>query len=175
MWRERPFSVIALSALATPQNADTSITPSQIADIQLANLILSSGKEIPETEFEFTFARSGGPGGQNVNKVNSKAILRWDITNSQSISAPMKNRFVERYGSRLTSDGVLVLSSQQHRDQLTNVDECLEKLREMLESVLKPPVIRKPTKIPKAAKIKRTEAKREVGKKKQQRRAVDDY
>lgn len=141
----------------------------------MANLVLSSGREIPEAELEFSFARSGGPGGQNVNKVNSKAILHWDVTNSPSLSVPMKNRFIARYGSRLTAEGVLVLSSQQHRDQITNVDECLEKLREMLESVLHPPVVRKPTKIPKAAKIKRTEAKREVGKKKQQRRVVDDY
>lgn len=141
----------------------------------MANLVLSSGREIPETEFEFSFARSGGPGGQNVNKVNSKAILHWDVTNSPSLSVPMKNRFIARYGSRLTAEGVLVLSSQQHRDQITNVDECLEKLREMLESVLHPPVVRKPTKIPKAVKLKRTEAKREVGKKKQQRRFVDDY
>jgi len=141
----------------------------------MANLVLSSGREIPETEFEFSFARSGGPGGQNVNKVNSKAILHWDVTNSPSLSVPMKNRFIARYGSRLTAEGVLVLSSQQHRDQITNVDECLEKLREMLESVLHPPVVRKPTKVPKAVKLKRTEAKREVGKKKQQRRFVDDY
>jgi ribosome-associated protein len=70
---------------------------------------------------------------------------------------------------------VLVLSSQQHRDQIANVDECLEKLREMLESVLHPPVLRKPTKVPKAVKQKRTDTKREIGKKKQQRRSVDDY
>ena len=101
----------------------------------MANIVLSNGREIPETEFEFSFARSGGPGGQNVNKVNSKAILHWDITSSPSITAPMKNRFLEKYGSRLTLEGVLVLSSQQHRDQITNVEECLEKLKEMLESV----------------------------------------
>lgn len=141
----------------------------------MANLILSSGREIPETEFEFTFARSGGPGGQNVNKVNSKAILHWDVTNSPSLTVPLRNRFVTKYASRLTADGVLVLSSQQHRDQITNVDECLEKLREMLESVLHPPVLRKPTKVPKAVKQKRTDSKREIGKKKQQRRSVDDY
>ncbi len=142
----------------------------------MTNIVLSSGKEIPETEFEFSFARSGGPGGQNVNKVNSKAILHWDVTNSPSISVPMKNRFLAKYASRLTLEGVLVMSSQQHRDQITNVEECLEKLREMLESVINPPVARKPTKVSKAAKVRRTEAKREVGKKKQQRRSVDsDY
>lgn len=142
----------------------------------MANLVLSSGKEIPETEFEFSFARSGGPGGQNVNKVNSKAVLHWDITNSPNISEPMKKRFLAKYASRLTLEGVLVLSSQQHRDQITNVEECLEKLREMLESVISPPVVRKPTKVSKAAKERRTEKKREVGKKKQQRRSVDsDY
>ncbi len=142
----------------------------------MTNIVLSSGKEIPEAEFEFSYARSGGPGGQNVNKVNSKAILHWDITNSPSISVPMKNRFMNKYASRLTLEGVLVLSSQQHRDQITNVEECLEKLKEMLESVINPPVARKPTKVSKAAQVRRTEAKREVGKKKQQRRSVDsDY
>lgn len=142
----------------------------------VANLVLSSGREIPETEFEFSFARSGGPGGQNVNKVNSKAILHWDVTNSPSLTVPMKNRFLTKYASRLTLEGVLVMSSQQHRDQITNVEECLEKLTEMLESVINPPVARKATKVSKAAKVRRTEAKREVGKKKQQRRSVDsDY
>ena len=142
----------------------------------MANIVLSNGREIPETEFEFSFARSGGPGGQNVNKVNSKAVLHWDISSSSSITVPMKNRFLEKYGSRLTLEGVLVLTSQQHRDQITNVEECLEKLTEMLESVLYPPVPRKATKVSKAAKERRTEAKREVGKKKQQRRSVDsDY
>ena len=144
--------------------------------MNVANIVLSNGREIPETEFEFSFARSGGPGGQNVNKVNSKAVLHWDISSSPSITTPMKNRFLEKYGSRLTLEGVLVLTSQQHRDQITNVEECLEKLTEMLESVLYPPVPRKATKVSKAAKERRTEAKREVGKKKQQRRSVDsDY
>jgi ribosome-associated protein len=142
----------------------------------MANLILSSGKEIPQTEFEFTFARSGGPGGQNVNKVNSKAIMHWDVSASPSLTVPCKNRFVTKYGNRLTAEGILVITSQKHRDQITNVEECLEKLKEMIESVLAPPTPRVPTRVSKAAKIRRTETKREIGKKKVQRRSTDtDY
>lgn len=142
----------------------------------MTNLVLSSGQEIPETEFEFTFARSGGPGGQNVNKVNSKAVMHWDITSSPSLPTHIKNRFIAKYASKLTLEGVLVLTSQKHRDQITNVQECLEKLKEMLETVLTAPTPRRPTRVSKAAKIRRTEAKREVGKKKQQRRSPDaDY
>jgi ribosome-associated protein len=142
----------------------------------LTNLTLSSGQEIPQSEFEFTFARSGGPGGQNVNKVNSKAVLHWDVVSSPNLPEHVKSRFLAKYASRLTLEGVLVLTSQKHRDQITNVDECLEKLKEMLESVINPPTPRRPTRVSKAAKIRRTEAKREIGKKKQQRRSPDaDY
>lgn len=141
----------------------------------MPNIILSTSREIPESEFEFSFARSGGPGGQNVNKVNSKAVLHWDVTNSPSITEPLRQRFLSKYASRLTSEGVVVVTSQKHRDQITNVAECLEKLTEMLESVISPPVLRQPTKVSKAVKERRTNAKRELGKKKQQRRSVDDY
>ncbi|HEY9678496.1 MAG TPA: alternative ribosome rescue aminoacyl-tRNA hydrolase ArfB [Drouetiella sp.] len=142
----------------------------------MPGLQLSSGAEIPESEFEFTFARSGGPGGQNVNKVNSKAILHWNIEATTHVTYGCKQRFKEKFASRLTTDGLVVISSQEHRDQVTNVQECLEKLAAMLESVLTPPIARKATKIPKAVKVKRTESKREVGKKKQQRKSVDyDY
>ncbi len=142
----------------------------------MTNLVLSSGQEIPQAEFEFTFARSGGPGGQNVNKVNSKAVMHWNVVSSPSVPDHIKNRFLTKYASRLTVEGILVVTSQKHRDQITNVEECLEKLKEMLESVLNPPTPRRPTRVSKAAKIRRTEAKREVGKKKQQRRSPDaDY
>lgn len=133
-------------------------------------LILSPYVQIPLTEFQFTFARSGGPGGQNVNKVNSKAILRWAVAASPSLPPGPRNRFLSKYASRITQDGELVLSSQKYRDQKLNVDDCLEKLQEMLMSIISPPTIRRATKVSKSVKVRRTEAKRELSQKKQQRR-----
>lgn len=125
---------------------------------------------IPLTEFEFSYARSGGPGGQNVNKVNTKAILHWSVTTSDSIPDDVRARFLSRYANRITQEGALVLSSQRYRDQSRNVEDCLDKLREMLTLVLKPPVVRRATKPSNAVKRKRIEVKRAIGQKKAQRR-----
>lgn len=125
--------------------------------------------QIPLTELHFTFARSGGPGGQNVNKVNSKAILRWSVGTSPSLPPGPRERFLTKYANRITQDGELVLSSQKYRDQSLNVDDCLEKLQEMLMSIMSPPTIRRVTKVSKSVKVRRTEAKRKISQKKQQR------
>ena len=100
----------------------------------------------PHEEFTFTFVRSSGPGGQNVNKVNSKAVLRWPVMHSAALPAEVRQRFVARFGRRLTGEGELVLSSQRYRDQGRNVADCLEKLKSMLAAVAARPVVRKPTK-----------------------------
>ena len=88
------------------------------------------------SELEFTFVRSSGPGGQNVNKVNSKAVLRWNTTASACMSEEVRARFHQRFGSKLTSEGDLLLSSDSYRDQGRNRDDCLEKLKAMLNSPL---------------------------------------
>jgi ribosome-associated protein len=140
------------------------------------NLFIGQNIEIPLGELEFSFARSGGPGGQNVNKVNSKAMLRWSILASPSLPEEVRGRFLAKYGKRLTADGILILVSQRHRDQSSNCDDCLEKLREMIASVAERPTPRRPTKPTFGSKIRRVEAKRDRSVKKQRRRApgVDD-
>ena len=79
-------------------------------------LVVNSQVQIPLAEFEITFAHSGGPGGQNVNKVNSKAVLRWGVRNSLSLPEAVRQRFLQRYASRLTADGELLVTSQRFRD-----------------------------------------------------------
>src|SRR5438445_12419898 len=87
---------------------------------------------IPESELEWSFVRSGGPGGQNVNKVASKAVLRWDLAGSPSVPEEVKARLRTLQRRRVTTEGVLVLNSQRFRDQDKNRQDCLDKLREML-------------------------------------------
>jgi ribosome-associated protein len=125
---------------------------------------------IADDELKFTFVRSSGPGGQNVNKVNSKAVLRWNALASPGVPDAVRQRFVSRFGGRLTEHGDLVLTSQRYRDQKRNEDDCLEKLRSMLTSVAQPPKRRRKTKPTRASVERRKEQKRETSHKKQQRR-----
>lgn len=129
--------------------------------------------QIPLEEFEFSFARSGGPGGQNVNKVNSKAILRWAVLVSPSLTEEVRNRFLAKFARRLTGDGELILTSQKYRDQGRNVADCLEKLREMIGSVASRPTLRRPTKPTYGSIQRRTQLKQEQSQKKQQRRRLE--
>jgi len=110
-----------------------------------ADLVVSPRLTIPAGEFEWSFARGSGPGGQNVNKVNSKAVLRWRPADSPNLLPDMRHRFLLRFASRLTEAGDLLLTSDEHRDQPQNVRACLDKLREMLRAVLRPPKPRRPT------------------------------
>jgi ribosome-associated protein len=116
--------------------------------------------QVPLDEFEWSFARSGGPGGQNVNKVSSKAVLRWNFDGSPSVPDEVKARFREKFPSRLTTEGEVVLSSELTRDQGRNREDCLEKLAAMLRSSAIRPKVRRPTKPSKASKRRRLDEKR---------------
>src|SRR5438045_4441326 len=94
---------------------------------------------IPDEELEWSFVRSGGPGGQNVNKVASKAVLRWNVAASPSLAPDVKSRFMAQQRNRLTTEGDLVLTSQRFRDQDRNRQDCLEKLIAMLQQALLAP------------------------------------
>jgi ribosome-associated protein len=125
---------------------------------------------IPLEEFQFTFARSGGPGGQNVNKVNSKAILRWGVLASPSLPPEVRQRFLEQFGRRVTREGELVIASQRFRDQARNIDDCLEKLRGMLLAVAVAPRTRRATKPTRGSREERLKSKRVQSKRKTDRR-----
>jgi ribosome-associated protein len=116
--------------------------------------------QIPDDELQWSYSRSGGPGGQNVNKVASKAELRWNIMHSPSLPEEVKARFHARFRRRITSEGELVLSSQRYRDQGRNREDCLEKLRAMILQAATPPRQRKATRPTRASRRHRLEAKK---------------
>ncbi|HEY4309478.1 MAG TPA: alternative ribosome rescue aminoacyl-tRNA hydrolase ArfB [Pirellulales bacterium] len=134
-------------------------------------LVVNSRLQIPLSEFEFTYARSSGPGGQNVNKVNSKALLRWPVAHSAALPAEVRERFLRRYASRVTTAGELLISSQRYRDQGRNAEDCLEKLRVMVAEVAVRPTTRRKTRPTRASKERRLDTKREESSKKKLRRS----
>jgi ribosome-associated protein len=125
---------------------------------------------VPLSELSFSYARSGGAGGQNVNKVSSKAILRWPVRASTHLPADVHQRFLERFAHRLTGDGDLLIMSSRFRDRGRNVADCVERLRLMLSEVSAPPRPRKPTRPTRSAAEARLAAKRLRSRKKQTRR-----
>lgn len=135
-----------------------------------AVLVVNPKLRIPLREFRFTFARSSGPGGQNVNKLNTKATLRWSVQQSPSLPEAVRKRLLKRYSRRVTAGGELLVTSQRFRDAGRNVADCLEKLRAMLAEVAAPPKPRKPTKPSAASVQRRLDQKRKRSQKKQRRR-----
>jgi len=127
------------------------------------------------TEFKFSFARSPGPGGQNVNKVNSKAILKWSPAKCKSLPEAVRIRFIRKYANRINQENDFVISSHRFRDQGRNVADCLNKLRDLIIQVAEPPKPRKKTR-PTAGSVRRrlTEKKRHSDTKKSRRSLQND-
>ena len=128
--------------------------------------------KINTKEFIFTFSRSSGAGGQNVNKVNTKATLAWDITHSASIGEGVKKRFFEKFSHLITDEGLLKISSQRFRNQPQNIADCINKLYELLSQVITPPKKRIATKPSKASIAKRIKTKKNKSEIKQNRKKI---
>lgn len=116
--------------------------------------------QIPDTELTWSFTRSSGPGGQNVNKVSSRAILRWDLGKSPSVPDDVKARLRILQRRRINEEGELLLSSQRFRDQGKNIQDCLEKLREILVQAAYRPKLRRPTRPSRGSKTARLKEKK---------------
>jgi ribosome-associated protein len=115
--------------------------------------------KIPHTEFKFTFSRSSGAGGQNVNKVNSKASMTWEMEVSKSLSSFVKIRFTEKY-KRYIIDSNVVIHSQKYRSQAQNIDDCIAKLHELIADVEFPQKARRKTKPTRGSNTRRLDKKK---------------
>jgi len=124
---------------------------------------------IPDEELLFSFARSGGPGGQNVNKVASKAILQWNIDANSTLPPEVKHRLRAQQTSRISTEGFLVIQSQRYRDQPKNIEDCRNKLSALVIAATFVPKPRKATRPSKGAKERRLTAKKQQSQRKASR------
>ena len=121
-------------------------------------------------ELRWEFARSGGPGGQNVNKVNSKVVLRWSPGTSPSLPEPVRARLRTQLANKLTNEGELRITSQATRDQGRNLADCLAKLRAIVLTAAHSPKARRPTRPTLGSRLRRSEDKVRRSETKQGRR-----
>ena len=127
------------------------------------------GVSVPENELSFTASRSGGPGGQNVNKVSTKITLSFDVHRSAALSDDQKRRISEQLATRINNDGILQVVSQRTRSQEMNRADAIERFAGLLRKALTPRRARFKTRLPRAAKEQRLQEKKKRSVKKRAR------
>ena len=126
----------------------------------MPDLVITPALTIPASELSIAFARSGGSGGQNVNKVSSKVDLRWSVADSAVLREEDRAWLLQKLRSKLTTDGTLIVTSTLTRDQLKNRDDAEDKLVLIVKAALVRPKTRRPTKVSRGAKRRRVADKR---------------
>lgn len=123
-----------------------------------------------EQEYYFLTSRSGGPGGQHVNKVETSVELRFNLYNSSLLTEEEKERIAQKLSNKMTKEGELIVTAQNKRSQVLNKEEAVEKFYTILEKALQKPKKRRRTKPTKASKEKRIQQKKQRGEKKSKRK-----
>ena len=137
-------------------------------------LTVLPGLSIPAGELAHEFSRAGGPGGQNVNKVETRVQLRFDVARSTALSAEQRSRLLERLGPRLTKRGELIVAVAEHRSQERNLDAARERMAELLRRALHVEKPRKASRPTRGSVRRRIEAKRRRSATKSDRRRGND-
>ncbi len=130
---------------------------------------------LEEREITEFFVRASGPGGQNVNKVASAVQLRFDARRSPSLSQDVRSRLERLAGSRLTRDGVIVITAQRHRAQARNREDALARLLDLIRRAAQPPLKRRPTRPPVSARERRIESKKQRARTKRLRQSKPSF
>lgn len=139
----------------------------------MEDLIINDDITIPGSELSWTAVTSGGPGGQNVNKVATKVQLRWELADSQALPDWARERLVALAGRKIDQAGNLLISSSTTRSQDRNLELARERLAELVRAALERPRVRRPTRPSRAARARRVETKRRISQKKASRQRVD--
>ena len=136
--------------------------------------MLTTTKQIPESEIKITFARSSGAGGQNVNKTSTKAVLHWKVGESVVFSSAEKKRIRTKLANRPNDEDRIVIMAEEERSQLQNRVQALVRLQTLVDEALLIPKRRKPTKPTYSSKLKRLDTKKQHSQKKASRRVVEE-
>jgi len=140
----------------------------------METLYISPSLSIPLSELRFKFHRSSGPGGQNVNKLNTSVELQFDFVHSAVLSDEQRRRIAKKLAARLNSTGALSIQSERFRTQGRNRADCLNKLAALIAAALKTQPKRKKTKPSRTAQARRLDSKRRHSEKKKSRRTPLD-
>lgn len=140
----------------------------------MLNLVVNNRLTIPAEELQATYSRSSGPGGQNVNKVNSRVTLRWQVGDQPRLPPDWQRRLLARHGNRITREGELLVHSDRYRDQPRNLEDCRQRLVQWLLECEAPPRERKKTRPTYGSQLRRLDTKRRVADKKSGRRSLGD-